>query len=466
MRDILIFNSEENYSNNLCLDIGGNEELLAFDKVTIWKNNLFSEITVYTENVLIVDKLETIINNIKEAEKIIFFPDVKKDKDICFIFYLLKNGLFENKNVLGLTKIFKFYCSSNIILNYKNEVYKDFNTSYSKVSSDIYLSDDEKEYVKYVINNQNKEHWFNDQNILIESEYKRIINLLNKKKITSKTGVFDPSILKVINGPTNPMYELSKITGLENIKHEVEKLRYTLEYQNKREKRGMKNENFSMHMCFYGNPGTGKTTVARIMTGLLFEMGYIKENKCIEINGLELKGNHIGQTATITKGVLDYAKGGVLFVDEAYTLYDRNERDFGKEAVNTFLKEMEDARNELIIIFAGYKKPMDRLLDTNAGFRSRIKKYFDFEDYSTLELTEIFVNTLKNKHLFITKEALERIIIIIKNARRKQNFGNGRYINNLIDRIEELHILNVEGSNNYSRIDTIYIEDVEEVTEL
>lgn len=464
MNDILIFNSEENYSNGLCIKI--NEEELIFDKVTIWfRRNEFIEISAYTNDVILIDKFQLLISDLNKNQEIYFYPNIK-ETNTFFTFNIINKNIFENKNLLGSTKIFNIYCFKECDLLYEDEKYENFCDSYSKISTDIYLNQEERDFVQKIMKDQLKEHWFNDQNILIENEYKRILNILNQTQIAATGKVFDPSVLKIINGPSDPMFELSKITGLENVKHEIEKLKYNLEYQNKRTDRGMTNEKSSMHMCFYGNPGTGKTTIARIMTGLLYEMGYIKKNRCVEVNGLELKGTHIGQTATITKGILDYAKGGVLFIDEAYTLYDENEKDFGKEAVNTFLKEMEDSRTELIIIFAGYKKPMDRLLDTNAGFRSRIKKYFDFEDYNTLELTNIFINLLRNRHLFITQEALEKAIFIIKNARKKQSFGNGRYVNNLIEHIEELHILNVENCEDYSRIDTIEIEDIEDVTEL
>ena len=458
-----IFNSEENYSNYLaiCLD----DKVMIFDKITITNiDNEYIEIDAFTNDVLNLDKIEIIKEDIETQKKVnlLFYPN-SQIQSTYFSFMTLNNKIQQYKNICNPSTIIKFYCNCDFDLCYSNVLYNNYKESYNDIASDVLLTDDEKKYISYVLENQNQAHWFNDQNILIENEYKRIQNILNKKNIKSTGDIFDPSVLKIINGPTDPMFELNKIIGLNNLKHEIEKLKYNLEYQNKKQKKGIESEKIGMHMCFYGNPGTGKTTVARIMTGLLYEMGYIKKNRCVEINGLELKGTHIGQTATITKGILDYAKGGVLFIDEAYTLYDENENDFGKEAVNTFLKEMEDNRGDLIIIFAGYQKEMEKLLDTNAGFRSRIKKYFNFDDYSTLELTQIFVNLLKNKHLYITKEALEKVIFLMKNARRHQNFGNGRYVNNLINNIEEFHILNVENNNDYERIDTITIDDIKDL---
>ena len=177
-----------------------------------------------------------------------------------------------------------------------------------------------------------------------------------------------------------------------------------LAYRAAQKKRGITTiDGSSMHMCFTGNPGTGKTTVARIITGILYDMGYIKENKCIEVNGQNLKGGYQGQTAIITKLVLKSAKNKVLFIDEAYALFDGYQNGYGKEAVAVILKQMEDERDNTVIIFAGYKNDMDTFLLMNDGLKSRINRYIDCKNYNTEELTDILISMLKKKKLYISE---------------------------------------------------------------
>jgi SpoVK/Ycf46/Vps4 family AAA+-type ATPase len=272
-----------------------------------------------------------------------------------------------------------------------------------------------------------------------------------KVETTVNDKIFDKSVLKIEPGSLDPMGDLENIIGLKNVRHEIEKLESTLEYKKERKERGIKDDTSnSLHMCFYGAPGTGKTTIARIMTGLLYQMGYIKENKCVEINGLDFKGAYVGQTEIITKGILDTSCGGVLFVDEAYALCNGPDDSYGREAINTFIKEMEDNRDKLIIIFAGYEKDMDEFLDQNSGFRSRINRYFKFENYTTIELGEILLNNLRRKHLKITPDCLTKCLITFKKAKKYHKFGNGRFCINLIEKIEEQHMLNVMGLVKYN----------------
>ena len=209
-----------------------------------------------------------------------------------------------------------------------------------------------------------------------------------------------------------------------------------------------------------GNPGTGRPTIARIMTGILYNMRYIKENKCIEVNGLDLKGGYVGQSAIITKQIIDMAKGGILFIDEAYALCESRDNSYGKEAVSVLLKEMEDNRDDLIVIFAGYEDDLDKFLNVNPGFRSRVYKYFDFVDYSTLELTQILVSMLKKIHLKINQEALLDCAELFIEAKKHPNFSNGRFVRNLVEQMEEFHILNITDYNDLERMDTVILEDI------
>jgi AAA+ superfamily predicted ATPase len=178
----------------------------------------------------------------------------------------------------------------------------------------------------------------------------------------------------------------------------------------------------------------------------------------VEVAGLDLVGGYIGQTAIKTKKIIDAAKGGILFIDEAYALCDGSGSG-GKEAVSVLLKEMEDNRQDLVVIFAGYEQDMNDFININPGFRSRINKYFDFKDYSLEELTQIFVRQIRKKHLKIDRGALESVVKTLKEAKEYGNFSNGRFVRNLVEQIEELHTLNTVGVENFEILDTISSQD-------
>ncbi len=184
---------------------------------------------------------------------------------------------------------------------------------------------------------------------------------------------------------------------------------------------------------------THNTTVARIITGFLYKFGYIKENKCIEIDGNFLKAGE--DSATKTRLIIQKAYGGVLFIDEAYTIVDGS-GGYGKEVVATLIKEMEDNRDKLIVILAGYKHDMKRLLDTNEGFKSRIKEYLEFPDYNNEEMKEIFVAMAHSENFVVSGEALLNLEVRLEKERKLSSFGNGRTARNILDETIDRHALN------------------------
>jgi AAA+ superfamily predicted ATPase len=286
-----------------------------------------------------------------------------------------------------------------------------------------------------------------------------LINSLNMTE--QEKQIFDPEMLSVSVGSVSPEQELEELIGLEDVKTEIKKFKSKLQYRKKQKERKIYIENAaSMHMCFTGAPGTGKTTVARIITGILYNMGYVKENKCVEINGQNLKGGYTGQTAIITKLVMKSAKNKVLFIDEAYALFDDYENGFGKEAVAVILKEMEDERDNTIVIFAGYKDDMEEFLLMNDGLKSRINRYIHFKNYTCTELTEILMSSLKKKKLYITEEALGKCILAFKKAEMSERFSNGRFVRNMIEKIEYEHAYNTHNSSDTERQDTVTTEDI------
>lgn len=312
----------------------------------------------------------------------------------------------------------------------------------------INLSDIEK---KFIIQNHRNEV----KGIVLEKAKPKSADLftdfMNKDdfdgsnfKITeAEREIFNPETVKIVDGFDDPSFELNSLIGLSNVKKELLKLNAKVDYQYDRLSRNIYDANTTnLHMCFFGNPGTGKTTVARIVTSILYNLGYIKRNKCIEINANEFKGGRIGETAIKTKIILRNSINKVLFIDEAYALFDKRD-GFGQEAVDTIIKEMEDNRQNMVIIFAGYKKEMQDFINMNEGLKSRISRYIEFENYNTVELCKIFVNMLHKQHLNIETNAFIKLVKIFKEMQLQNNFSNGRFVRNVFEELLEEHAFNV-----------------------
>lgn len=236
---------------------------------------------------------------------------------------------------------------------------------------------------------------------------------------------------------TNPIEELMSLVGLSTVKTEINDLANLVNIQNIRAKRGMKVSSVSYHCVFTGNPGTGKTTVARIIAEIYKQLGVLKKGHLVETDRSGLVAEYVGQTAPKTNAIIDSALDGVLFIDEAYSLAQGGSSDFGGEAIATLLKRMEDDRDRLVVILAGYSSEMQQFINSNSGLQSRFSRYVHFPDYSCDELMQIF-NYIINKNDFIIEDdALSEVRAIIQNALNKkdQNFGNARYIRNLFEKV-------------------------------
>lgn len=233
----------------------------------------------------------------------------------------------------------------------------------------------------------------------------------------------------------SPLDELKKLIGLQNVKKEVEELHNFLIIQQKRKESGMYTSRPSYHCVFTGNPGTGKTTVARIIAGVYKEMGVIKRGQLIETDRSGLVGDRPGQTAIKTNTVIDSALDGILFIDEAYSLIQGDD-SYGVEAISTLLKRMEDDRDRLVVILAGYSKEMKQFIDTNPGLQSRFTRYIDFADYNEDELYRIFLGLANKFQYKLTDFASDflklRLEYIVEH--KDQNFGNGRTVRNLFEK--------------------------------
>lgn len=254
--------------------------------------------------------------------------------------------------------------------------------------------------------------------------------------------------------------ELDALIGLASVKRMVKKIKAFA-------KRNKDEANFNMHMCFYGNPGTGKTEVARIMSRILFESGVLAEAKLVETDARGLIGKFVGETAPKTEAKIKDAMGGVLFIDEAYSLSDGLGADgkstsYGDEAIATLLKEMEDKRGKFCVVLAGYKEEMQNMLSVNPGFESRIQFTLDFPDYTREELAEIATVFLEKKKYSIKNDALERVLDVTEWYRERPNFANARTIRNILDQVIMNQNLRVDESDGEVDEYLIIKDDVED----
>ena len=231
------------------------------------------------------------------------------------------------------------------------------------------------------------------------------------------------------------MAELNELVGLEEVKRDIKNLVNLMKVRKLREQNDLPVPPMSLHMVFLGNPGTGKTTVARIVSGLYAAIGVLEKGQLVEVDRSGLVAGYVGQTALKTQEVIKKALGGVLFIDEAYSLASGGENDFGREAIETILKAMEDHRDELIVIVAGYTGPMEKFINSNPGLESRFNKYIFFPDYNGDQLMEMFRIRCKKNGYTLTEEAdkaaLELFTELYEN--RSENFGNGRDVRNCFE---------------------------------
>jgi Holliday junction resolvasome RuvABC ATP-dependent DNA helicase subunit len=229
--------------------------------------------------------------------------------------------------------------------------------------------------------------------------------------------------------------ELDALVGLDTVKQEVRKLISFLTIQKEREKRGLPIQSLTLHLVFTGNPGTGKTTVARIVAKIYNALGFLARGHLIETDRSGLVAQFVGQTAPRTNMVIDEALDGILFIDEAYALYRDTENDFGSEAVDTLVKRMEDDRKRLVVIAAGYHDEMTAFVESNPGLRSRFNTFIDFPDYAATELVQIYQIFCAQNGYRLEEDAKEDLHMLFEQAiqQKRRAFGNGRYVRNVFE---------------------------------
>ena len=253
--------------------------------------------------------------------------------------------------------------------------------------------------------------------------------------------------------------ELNGYIGLAGIKREVTNLINMATVYKMREKHGLPTVDMSLHMVFTGNPGTGKTMIARLMARIYRSLGILSKGQLVEVDRSGLVAGYVGQTATKTAEVIEKAKGGVLFIDEAYALNGSGENDFGQEAIDTLLKAMEDNRDDLVVIVAGYDKLMENFIHSNPGLESRFNRYLHFDDYSVDEMVGIYEMQLKKGKYQLDDEAKAAVREYLEASKTHLiSFGNGRGVRNIFERTL------VQQSNRLANAENVTVEMLMAIT--
>jgi len=317
------------------------------------------------------------------------------------------------------------------------------------------------------------------------SGFTDIIGTINKAENAAKEPLYETSSLKEKNniGKKEPasteknnlddlLEELESLVGLENIKQNVKSLINYVKVRELREENKLPNPPLSLHMVFTGKPGTGKTTVARIIAELYEAIGVLSKGHLVEVDRSGLVAGFVGQTAIKTSEAVESALGGILFIDEAYALSPdmSSGNDYGREAIETLIKMMEDHRNDLIIIAAGYNEPMERFISSNPGLESRFNRYFYFEDYNSEELYDIFNNMCKKSEYILSDDAITyaREHFNRNYENRDENFSNARYVRNFFENIVAVHSDRISSINGHTREDLVKVisKDLEKAAEM
>lgn len=401
--------------------------------------------------------------------------EILHDKEIAFINYIFstnwtKNEIiqlinsYDDSRLSLLPNSFKVLYEISVYTN----IYKDGKPGWAEILLDYFLT-----FGTEFIDMDNKRHE-NEVNLLssyinalrsnldnyYQNGYSEEVNSLNsnKKDAPNKT-------TNKANGTLQEELEkLNSLVGLEAIKTDVNSLINLIHVRRLREQRGMEQPPMSLHLVFSGNPGTGKTTVARILSKIYYEMGLLSKGHLIETDRSGLVAGYIGHTAPKVKEVVQEAMGGILFIDEAYTLSSyKSEQDFGQEAIDTLLKEMEDHRDDLIVIVAGYPDLMQEFIQSNPGLQSRFNKYMFFEDYNAEELYGIFKSMCDKNHFILEDKADEYIksYFVEMYNNRGDNFGNGRDVRNFFEKVYTKQASRVGSNLNISdeELNTLKYED-------
>jgi stage V sporulation protein K len=271
----------------------------------------------------------------------------------------------------------------------------------------------------------------------------------------------DTSLPSSANARWPSLQELDKLVGLREIKKVVWEFAAFALIQKKRAEQNLKAQPVVMHMIMKGNPGTGKTTVARILGQVFRELGILPRGHLVEVERADLVGEYIGHTAQKTRAQLSEAEGGILFVDEAYTLAQGGAKDFGRESIATLVKAMEDSRERLVVVLAGYREEMDFFLQSNPGLRSRFPIQIEFPDYTSDELFDIAVHMFSEREYTLSSRARWKLRHLLSQFYRERgsHSGNARYARNLVEKAIRLQAMRLVNRQSLNKQELLTIDD-------
>ena len=408
--------------------------------ISLYKIEKIEELErLYEENgILTIRDLKALdMNDDNFKKRLVHELDVYSNKKITI--------LASNKESIDL--LFQYneslrdeYFTINLVIPGINEVYSELLNKITDMSDDMKVS-----LLDYITATYEKSDL--DYKDYIDNLYKSIV--FKKKLPEVETTKTMDEIFK----------DLNELVGLEKVKKSLYDLVDLISLKNKDDK--IKVNDVNLHMVFLGNPGTGKTTVARILSNILYNLGYIKQNKLIEVSSKDLVAEYVGQTAPKTMSVIERAMGGVLFIDEAYSLaVKEGGNSYNEEAIATLIKAMEDYRDNLVVIFAGYTKEMNDFLNSNSGIVSRIGYTLEFDDYTDDELIEILKGMASKNGFKIEDKALTKVRGLIGEYRTGKNFGNARFIRNLYEKTIIKHATNTKNVKSREALRTIRERDI------
>lgn len=373
------------------------------------------------------------------------------------VFDHLKNILSSLKNEIKKSQIEDSdFLQLSYLLNYHNanlrQIY--LKNIYHFISIVIKADGTVSSYEEYVLKNIIRRKY--DENSILE-KYDNSIEDTKVKNVSLSSTIKAEPLEDILN-------ELNSLTGLSNVKKEITTLINYIKIQKARESLGLKSTVISYHLIFTGNPGTGKTTVARIISKIYKSLSVLSQGQLIETDRSGLVAEYLGQTAVKTNKIIDSAVNGILFIDEAYSLVGKNNDSYGEEAISILIKRMEDDRAKLVVIAAGYTNNMKVFIDTNPGFQSRFNRYIEFPDYSPDELFLIFESQCSNLENKLTENAKVKAIDLFKKAYENRNntFGNGRFVRNIFEKTLEKQANRIAGIANINKniLTTITDEDI------
>lgn len=312
-----------------------------------------------------------------------------------------------------------------------------------------------------------------DQPIRMKSNGQISIVLNSQKRKTLAKELPDTQVVPKVIPPEHTALkeieeELGTLVGMEDMKRMIKEIYAWIYVNKKREEMGLKARKQALHMMFKGNPGTGKTTVARLIGKLFHKMNVLSKGHLIEAERADLVGEYIGHTAQKTRELVKKAQGGILFIDEAYSLGRGGEKDFGKEAIDTLVKHMEDKQHEFILILAGYSREMDYFLTLNPGLHSRFPLVVDFPDYNIEQLMDIAGRMLEEREYTLSSEAEKKLkehLIWVKAILTPNSFSNGRYVRNVIEKSIRSQAMRLLMHNSYDKHELMTLRSIDLVFE-